>query len=160
MAGNVTIKQSNPGWLDALLTRYREEAELAVGFPANTKAQGARYPDGTSLLLVAAVNNFGSSSRGIPARPFMHQAAEPAVRATEPVAVIMVKAINRGKATVKQALTEMGPYAQGAFQETIVSGGFAPNAPATIAAKGSATPLIDTGLMRQSLTWIVREPTK
>ena len=32
-----------------------------------------------------------------------------------------------------------------------------PNAAGTISAKGSANPLMDTGLMRQSVTWAVAD---
>lgn len=38
---------------------------LKVGF-----LEGATYPDGTSVGLVAALQNFGAPSRGIPPRPF------------------------------------------------------------------------------------------
>lgn len=39
--------------------------EVRVGFLEN-----ATYPDGKSVALVAAVNEFGAPSRGIPPRPF------------------------------------------------------------------------------------------
>ena len=70
----------------------------------------------------------------------------------------MIKAINRGKATVEQALQEMGPFAVGAFQSTITDATWVPNAPRTVREKQSAKPLIDTGLLRSSLTFVVRKP--
>ncbi|MHC3376861.1 hypothetical protein [Ligilactobacillus equi] len=39
------------------------------------------------------------------------------------------------------------------IQRTIVSGGFAPNAPATVAKKGHGKPLIDSGSMYGSIEW-------
>lgn len=155
---SVQIIRKNPGWLDQLLGRYRQQAELAVGYPLGTSGTSTRYPDGTSVLMVAAVNNFGSPSRGIPARPFMHEGGPEAVKATEPVAAVMVPLVNAGKATIEDALREMGPYAQGAMQDKITSGPWEPNAPRTVAEKGSAQPLIDTGLLRSTLTWAVRKP--
>jgi phage gpG-like protein len=110
------------------------------------------------VAFVAAVNNFGSASRNIPARPFMTESAAPALKATAPVAAIMVKAVNRGKATVEQALQEMGPFAVGAFQTTITDTAWVPNAARTVREKQSAKPLIDTGLLRSSLTFVVRKP--
>lgn len=154
----VVIRRKNPGWLESLFKRYGAEAELAVGYPASTEAVGIRYPDGTPLVLVAAVNTFGSASRGIPARPFMREGGPAAIKATEPVAAVMVRAVNRGKASKEDALTEMGPFAQAAFQTTITDGAWEPNSPVTVQLKGSSQPLIDTGLMRNSLTWIVRRP--
>lgn len=156
---SVVIKQTNKGWLEKLLKTYGQEAELAIGWPRSTEAVGLRYPDGTSVVLVAAVNNFGSASRGIPARPFMSESAQPAVLATQPVAETMIRIVNRGKATIEDALKEMGPYAQGAFQTTITDHAWAANAPRTVLEKGSDKPLIDTGLMRNSLTWVVRRPS-
>lgn len=156
---SVVIKQTNKGWLEKLLKSYGQEAELAIGWPRSTEAVGIRYPDGTSVVLVAAVNNFGSSSRGIPARPFMSESAQPAVIATQPVAETMIRIVNRGKATIEDALTEMGPYAVGAFQTTITDHAWVPNAPRTVLEKGSDKPLIDTALMRNSLTFVVRKPS-
>lgn len=155
---SVIIKRKNPGWLEKLVKRYGERAELAIGWPASTSAVGIKYPDGTQVAFVAAVNNFGSASRNIPARPFMTESAAPALKATAPVAAIMVKAVNRGKATTEQALQEMGPFAVGAFQTTITDTAWVPNAARTVREKQSAKPLIDTGLLRSSLTFVVRKP--
>ena len=38
---------------------------LRVGF-----LEGATYPDGTPVAMIAAIQNFGAASRGIPPRPF------------------------------------------------------------------------------------------
>lgn len=153
---SVRIIQKNPGWLEKLVKSYDNRSVLAIGWPRSTGAVGIKYPDGTSVVLVAAVNNYGSASRGIPARPFMSESAEPAVKATAPVAATMVRIINRGKATPEDALREMGPFAVGAFQTTITDHAWVPNAPYTVQQKGSAKPLIDTGLLRSSLTFVVR----
>jgi len=154
----VTIKQSNPGWLKKLLARWKDAPELAIGWPTGTNAVGIKYPDGTPVVLVAAVNNFGSQSRGIPARPFMTESAAPAVEATKPIAAALMPAVNSGKATLAEVLQRMGPFAVGAFQQTIVSGNWVANSPVTIARKDSAQPLVDTALMRQSRTFVVRKP--
>ena len=42
-------------------------------------------------------------------------------------------------------------------QKEIVDGSFEPNAESTIKKKGSDKPLIDTGTMRQSVTYVVRK---
>jgi hypothetical protein len=154
----VVIKQKNAGWLQKLLKRYRNESELAVGWPTGTDATSVKYPDGTPVVLVAAVNNFGSQSRGIPARPFMTKGQQPAIERTAPIAQRLVPKINAGKATIEDVLEVMGPFAVGEFQEAITGATYAPNAPETVKKKGSSKPLIDTGLMRQSMTYVVRKP--
>lgn len=153
---SVTIKQKNPGWLQKLLKAYDNQDVLAVGYPAS-ETGSIRYPDGTSVILVAAVNNFGSSGRGIPARPFMTEGAEPAIEATAPIAAALIPLLNQGKVTPADILKDMGPFAEAAFKKKLTDGPWEPNAPSTIADKGSSRPLIDTGLLRNSLTHVVRK---
>lgn len=153
---SVEIKQRDPGWLKRLLQRYSSDSVLAVGYPAS-ETGGIRYPDGTPVVLVAAVNNFGSSTRGIPDRPFMSEGAEPAIEATAPIAAALIPALNAGRATVEDILGDMGPFAEAAFKEKITQGPWEPNADSTVAEKGSSSPLIDTGLLRNSLTHVVRK---
>lgn len=187
---SVVIKQKNPGWLKKLLQRYENDAVLAVGYPA-TETGGIKYPDGTSVIMVAAVNNFGANIQhpggtsyvirdgkaqfvsssfvgpvhgitgahqiDIPARPFMTDGAQPALEATTPIAEALIPAINAGKATPEQVLEKMGPFAAAAFRQTITEGAWEPNSSATERRKGSSKPLIDTGLMRNSLTYAVRK---
>lgn len=45
--------------------RLGRPGTLRVGF-----LEDATYPDGTSVAMVAAINNFGAPEKGIPARPF------------------------------------------------------------------------------------------
>ena len=51
--------------LKAISAKINRPGTLRVGF-----LEGATYPDGTSIPMVAAVNEFGAPSRGIPPRPF------------------------------------------------------------------------------------------
>lgn len=154
----VKTKQKNPGWLDKLLKRYSEESVLAVGYPVGTSGVGTKYPDGTPVLLVAAVNNYGSQSRGIPARDFMNQGAVPAVEKTNPIKATLIPALNAGKISKEQILEHMGQPAADAFKDIILTGKYVENKAATIARKGSAQPLTNTGLLRQTLTYAVRKP--
>ena len=152
------VVQSNPGWLERLLKRYKDESVLAVGYPAS-ETGGIQYPDGTPVTLVAAVNNFGSQSRGIPARPFMEAGAQAALAGDAgKIAAELVPLLNEGKITIEEILEHMGPFAEGAFKAAFTGNEWAPNAQSTIDAKGSSQPLIDTGLLRNSLTYVVRKP--
>lgn len=153
---SVTILQKNPGWLKDLQKRYKSRKQLAIGYPIGTKGTSTNYPDGTSVLLVAAANNFGAPSRGIPARDFMDKGAVSALEKTGPIAEALIPALNAGKITMDQVLAKLGPVAVAAFQQAIIDFDEPPNAPSTIAAKGSSNPLVDTGLLNQTLTHIVR----
>jgi hypothetical protein len=107
--------------------------------------------------MVAAVNTYGSSSRGIPARPFMALGGVMAVKETTPIAAALAPALNKGKVSRAQVLEHMGQPAADEFKEAITDGQWEPNAQATADAKGSNRPLVDTGLMRNSITYIVRK---
>jgi hypothetical protein len=52
-------------YLADLSRKVKSASQLKVGF-----LEGASYPDGTSVAMVAAINNFGAPSKGIPPRPF------------------------------------------------------------------------------------------
>lgn len=51
--------------LAEIASKVSRAAAVRVGF-----LEGATYPDGTSVATVAAIQNFGAPSAGIPARPF------------------------------------------------------------------------------------------
>lgn len=152
----VRVVQKDPEWLSRLLKRYSTGSVLAVGYPSS-ETGSIQYPDGTSVIMVAAVNNFGSQSRKIPARRFMQEAAPLAIESTAPVAEALVPLLNEGKITIEEILKQMGPYAEAAFKKKITDGPWAPNAPSTAEKKGSSKPLEDTLLMRNSLTHVVRK---
>ena len=51
--------------LKKLSDKVEKAASLRVGF-----LEGSRYPDGTSVPMVAAIQEYGAPRAGIPARPF------------------------------------------------------------------------------------------
>lgn len=57
--------------LAELAKKYGEASAVKVGFLEN-----ATYPNGTPVAMVAALNNFGAPSRGIPPRPFFSNMIE------------------------------------------------------------------------------------
>lgn len=126
-----------------------EKKAVYVGF--NSDSGG--YEDGTTVAQVAAWNEFGTSR--IPARPFMMQTMT--ARSSEIKQMFQEggKAILNG-AGEDQVYNQIGIEGKAMMQEQIVNGSFAPNAPSTIRKKGSAKPLIDTGLMRQRVNYVVR----
>ena len=124
--------------------------EVCVGFQAGEKS----YEDGADVIDVAVYNEFGTST--IPARPFMKQSFENHQGELKKICESVVAEVSNGGKT-QQALQKLGTYLRGLVQEEIVNGDFVPNSPVTIALKGSSQPLIDTGLMRQSVNFIVRK---
>lgn len=59
--------------------------------------------------------------------------------------------------TTEEALKDLGVFCKGLVQQEIVDGGFVANKPSTIKKKKSEQPLIDTGHMRQSVDFVIKE---
>lgn len=105
------------------------------------------------MLDKAAWNHFGTAH--IPERPFISNAMRDNRAEYRAAMARAAKAIVNGKTTTQQTLTRLGIKAQGDIQTEIVNLRSPPNAPSTIARKGSSNPLIDTGEMRQATTYKV-----
>ncbi|MDE2442354.1 MAG: hypothetical protein KGP14_15160 [Betaproteobacteria bacterium] len=117
---------------------------VKIGFMAD-----AAYPDGTPVATVAAIQNFGAPTVGIPPRPFFSN-------------MIRDKSSGWGTSLGHQlkthgmdavaALEAAGSGVAGQLVQSIHDTNSPPLADATIKAKGFAKPLIDTGIMWQSVT--------
>ena len=143
----------------------------------------AKYQDGTPVAAVAAWNEFGTQPYtinaksgkklaftgsdgetvfadsvqhpGIPERPFFRRAI---ASMEDGIGKIIEAGIDPKKGVVDNNLADtVGAYAQGEVQNSILDLKEPPNAPSTIAAKGSDDPLIDEGTMNQSVTWRVEK---
>lgn len=104
------------------------------------------------------VHEQGSPLWRIPPRPVLG----PAIASVKPqLTYLYLKAVHaalRGQDPLPY-VEAAGARAQWAAQEwfTDPRNHWTPNAPSTIAAKGSSRPLIDTGLMRRSIKYVVRK---
>ena len=111
----------------------------------------ARYEDGTPVAAVAAWNEFGT--KNIPERPFFRNALAESERS---VGRILQAGLDTKKMVVGEQLAgRVGAHVQGKIQDSITSLKEPPNSPSTIRAKQSSNPLVDTGFMRDSVTWEV-----
>jgi hypothetical protein len=153
--------QTNPNWLKGLMKEYESQLEVAIGLPTGTTGVSTIYPNGGETVVEAAIlNEYGSDSDKIPARPFMHSSYNKIREKVEPIAAWGVKKINIGKIDKKTILGLMGAAAVGVVKQTITDFSTPPNAPYTIRKKGFNNPLIETGLLRQTITYAVRKSGK
>ncbi len=121
--------------------------ELRVGF-----LEGATYPDGTSVPMVAAINEFGAPSRGIPPRPFFRRMIATNSGGWPDTIEAALKANDYD---AEKALGLLGAEMVGQVQQSIIDLIDPPLAPATIARKGFAKPLIETSHMLHSVDFEV-----
>lgn len=146
------VKISGGDKLASALTEIARNAskasEVDVGF-----LEGATYPDGTSVPMVAAVQEFGAPSVGIPPRPFFRSMIQE--KSPEwPGAVAGLLKANDYDA--EKTLGQTGAAIKGQLQQSIRDTNSPPLKPATIARKGFDKPLIDTGVMINSADYIVK----
>lgn len=116
---------------------------------------GNESVEGTSVVDYAVYNEFGT--RNIPSRPFMATTADRYRDQTVKVAENIVGNVIDLKYNVDTALARLGAFYQAKVQQTIrdAKEWAVPNAPSTIAIKGSSSPLIDSGRMVQSVRYEV-----
>lgn len=123
------------------------------------KVDGASVRAGVldgDLAVIAAVQEYGSPKRGIPARPAVRQAFENHRGELVALQAKIAQALVEGKMTEHRAMQLLGMWAVGAIKATYTSEGkFTPLAAATIRAKGSSKPLIDTGQLVAAVTFVV-----
>ena len=107
----------------------------------------AKYPNGTSVALVAAYNEFGM---GVPERAFFRMANK---RVQSDLIKMIKRELEGGKPLTSIVVQRMAEVHKGAVQTSITELDEPPNAPATIKKKKSSNPLIDTGFMRTAVSW-------
>lgn len=120
---------------------------VSVGFMS-----GATYPDGTPVAAVAFWNEFGGMDR--PARPFFRGMIS---KESPTWAGKMAKLAKMTNYDGPRVLGLMGEDIKGALVQSINDFETPGLAPSTIAAKGFAKPLIDTGTMLRAVDYEVSD---
>lgn len=119
-----------------------ENAKLEVGF-----LQGATYPNGTSVAMVAFYNEFGTIN--IPPRPFFRNAISNDSNKWGRVFTNTYRDTNN----ITQTLGVLGNIIKGSIIQSISATNEPPNAISTIKQKKSSKPLVDTGKLKASVTF-------
>lgn len=148
------ITRTDAGALARIVANVRSMGlnKVEVGLPS-----GGQHND-TSLSMheLGMVHEYGSPTRNIPARPFI---APPIKDNVEKYKRMMrdqaLKLIFR-RTTLHNALSLVGEAGKADIQKYMLSANFAPLSAATIERKGSSKPLIDTGQMRNAITYEVK----
>ena len=120
------------------------KATLNVGF-----FESSRYTEGTYVAQVARIQEYGSIK--IPPRPFFRNAIDNNMQKW--IDFLGRDLVNTNNAEL--SYNRLGEMARGDIAESITQLDTPPNAPKTIARKGSSNPLIDTGFLRANVTFKV-----
>jgi hypothetical protein len=139
------IKDTDKGY-KKLMKELAKKKSVTVGVH---DAEGSKDHGGVTVLDVATWNEFGTDK--IPARSFIGAWFD------ENREVGKSKLLELLQKDSKKAYELFGLWAVGQIQQRIANSIPPPNAPSTVKAKGSSVPLINTGQLRQNVTFRVKE---
>lgn len=147
MAGHDRLTDEGKRFLAQI--KELEGLEVRVGFQAGDAADES----GVDIANIAMFNEVGTSRA--PSRPFLRMSVDENTEKITKMCQAQVKRLAKG-ASAQEILQTLGTFQKGLIQEKIGSGSFTPNAASTIRRKGSDHPLIDTGRMRQSVSFVIK----
>ena len=128
---------------------------VAVGLPRE-KVGGEIYGDGTTILEVGASHEYGI---GLPVRSWLRMPLAFKVKDLDSTITSQFKDVFDGKTRVEKGLNLVGAKARNIILEAFRTSGWGtwPDiTQETKDLKGSSKILIDTGTLRNSVTWVVR----
>jgi len=148
--------------------QYLASHQVEIGIFADASRDGA-----VPMLVIAAANEFGAkipkrqarfedlddeNPEGwviIPERSYLRAWFDENVDALQATMERLIGQVVEGKISGRAALETIGGYVVTHVQAYMVDLKTPPNAPSTIARKGSSNPLIDTGQLKDAITWRV-----
>jgi hypothetical protein len=148
MSGSISGGSKLEAYLRNLAKKTDKSATLRVGF-----LEGATYPDGTSVPMVAAIQEFGAPSKGIPPRPYFRRMIAEKQDTWGPAIADLLKANDYD---AEKTLNMAGAGIKGQLQQSIRDLTSPPLSPKTVKRKGFDKPLVDTGHMLNSVDYDVK----
>jgi hypothetical protein len=168
MARDIVDRDLGLRALRRLMRRRRSDVDLVVGLRGNGPA-GATHGgggDGLTVVDVGVFNEFGTQTA--PERSFLRSTFDENQREYAQLAGLAVRraagdaargrSVTTGQRSLRRQLGRIGLKITGDVRAKIDSGVGPPNAPSTIAAKGSSGTLRDIGQLKQSVDFEVRLP--
>jgi len=139
------------GGVEALKKRVKTPGTVDVGI-----IDAGKHPSGDITVAgIGFVHEFGTAT--IPERSFIRSTIKGRKKDIISLQKGSLKKISNGSINVKTGLGLIGEFLSAAIKEKIVAINSPPNTPATIAKKGSSNPLIDTGQLKNSITYKVNK---
>lgn len=154
MSGRLTSQDHGAAELLARALELSGGRRVRVGILADAPKTEHDGGDGAATLLeIAAIHEFGAGP--IPQRSFIRATIDQRKADIAKLQGVLAGQVLAGKLTPDQALTQLGAKVASWMQQRIASGIAPALDPATVAAKGSSVPLVDTGQLKASITFLV-----
>lgn len=138
--------------------KEQSKGHVRVGIQGEKALQKKKTFDGKlddelDVVSVATFNEFGTPT--IPERSFLRATVDKNRKKIGDILEAGLTDIKRGRLEQTQALSFLGLWLQARIVERINAGIAPANAPSTIARKGSSKPLVASGQLGQSVTYVV-----
>lgn len=112
MAGKLVGGNRFKAAISDLSRKLAKAGTLRVGF-----LEGAKYPNGTPVAMIAAIQNYGAPRRGIPPRPFFSNMVKDKSDSWGPA---MAETLKRTNYNTEQTLELTGQGIKGQLQQSII----------------------------------------
>jgi hypothetical protein len=149
----LTIRDRDRGYKQLRERARGLRAKHAVGVGI-TGTTGAQIASGELTVLdIGTIHEFGLGR--VPQRSFVRAWFDELAPKNKRRVMLIAQRVLKGQLSERRGLELLGLEFQASMQARITRGIAPPNAPATIAKKGSSTSLIDTGQLRQAISYEV-----
>lgn len=157
MAADYKIDLS--GWkkLDKKL-KEAEKTKVRIGVLASKGGSEAKE-SGITLAELAAIHEYGSPAAGIAERSFIRRTFKENTKELNSITAKILKKIIEDGMPVEKALAILGAWGAAEIQKRVTQGEHIPPPlkPATVVAKNSTRPLVDTKQLINSVSWELEE---
>lgn len=142
------------GGLKELQKALNEKLEVRVGVLSSTNSREDN--EGATNAELAMVHEFGSFTNNIPPRSFLRMPIEQKADKIKEFIKSNQKDIEQGlsEGDIVKMFEDLGIASEAVVKEAFETAGYGqwkPNKPETVKAKGSASPLIDSSQLRESI---------
>ncbi len=153
------VKEIDHGWLKLRkeLQKLHEKSKVAVGIQGE---QAEVERDGITQAHLGAIHEFGVPEKNIPERSFLRATVDQKTSIYAGLIDKLVEQIVTLQMSSERALGILGERVVGDVKAAMANGIPPELKPETIRRKGSSKPLIDTGQLRNSITYTIRNKSE
>lgn len=116
-----------------------------------------QHSEGITVFQIGMIHEFGAPEKNIPRRSFIRVPIENNIKEITKLIENNHKLVSENSMSAKVALDRIGLKAQNTIKESFRKNDWKPLKRATIKRKGSSRPLIDTGQLIGSISYIVEK---
>ena len=132
-----------------------KDSVVKAGILAKDGSQN--HSEGITVFQIGMIHEFGGPEKNIPRRSFIRVPIENNIKEMTKLIENNHKLVSENAMSAKVALDRIGIKAQNTIKESFRNNDWKPLKRATVKRKGSSRPLIDTGQLIGSISYIVEK---